>query len=131
MADYLARRMAERGVRDIRIFDVSKTHLSFLLSEIWNYSGLLLGSCAYNGNAHPMMEQLCGELSHIGPKNKHVGVFGSCGWSGGGVKNIKAFVDASEFIRTVDPVEVLGTLTTDHYAACEAMASAMATAILS
>ena len=130
MADYLARRIAEQGVRDIRIFDVSKTHLSFLISEIWNYSGLLLGSCAYNGNAHPMMEQLCEELSHIGHKNKHVGIFGSCSWNGGGVKNIKAFVEASEFIRTVDPVEISGALTADHYASCDVLASAVATAIL-
>jgi flavorubredoxin len=131
MADYLARRMVEQGIRDIRIFDVSKTHLSFLISEIWHYSGLLLGSCAYNGNAHPMMEQLCEVLSHIAPKNKHVGVFGSCSWSGGGVKNIKAFVEASELIQTVDPVEVLGALAAGHYASCDALASAMATAILS
>jgi flavorubredoxin len=130
MADYLARRMAEQGVRDIRIFDVSKTHISFIIGEIWNYSGLLLGSCAYNGNAHPMMEHLCENLSHIAPKNKHVGVFGSCCWSGGGVKNIKAFVEGSGLIQTLDPVEVLGALAANHYTACDALASAMASAIL-
>jgi flavorubredoxin len=131
MADYLARRLAEHGVRDIRVFDVSKTHLSFLISEIWNYTGLLLGSCAYNGNAHPMMEQLCAALSHVSPKNKQVGVFGSCSWNGGGVKNIKAFVEASALTCPGDAVEVFGALTPAHYTACDALAQALATAILS
>jgi flavorubredoxin len=130
MADHLARRMAEQGVRNIQIFDVSKTHLSFILSEIWNYSGLLLGSCAYNGNAHPMMEQLCATLSHVGLRNRHVGVFGSCSWNGGGVRNIKAFVDASELTAPAVPVEVIGALTATDCAACDTLASTLATAIL-
>jgi flavorubredoxin len=131
IADYLARRMAEQGVRNIRVFDVSKTHLSFILSEIWNYSGLLLGSCAYNGNAHPSMEQLCNVLLHVGPKNKQLGAFGSCSWSGGGVKSIRAFAAASGLPEVPAPVEIYGSLTTNHYAACDALAKAMATVILS
>jgi flavorubredoxin len=130
VADYLARRMAEQGVRNIRVFDVSKTHLSFLISEIWNYTGLLLGSCAYNGNAHPKMEQLCTELSHIGVKNKHLGIFGSYSWSGGAVKSLSAFAEAASLTPVAQPVEIKGTLTDTRFADCDTLATALAAAIL-
>ena len=47
-ADEIARQISALGVRDIRVYDVSKTHVSYLLTAIWKYRGLVLGSCAYN-----------------------------------------------------------------------------------
>ncbi len=108
MADYVARLIAERGVKNIRIFDVSKTHPSFIINEIWKYKSLLLGSSAYNATMHPMMEQLCSELEIINPKLKKFGLFGSFSWSGGGVKYLKAFAEKMEWSLVADPVELIG-----------------------
>lgn len=70
MADYLARLIAERGVKNIKVYDVSKTHVSYLINEIWKYKSVILGSCAYNSVMHPMMTQLCHELEVVNPKIK-------------------------------------------------------------
>ena len=78
MADHIARRIAEAGVRDIRVYDVSKTHVSYLISEIWRCRGVLLGSCAYNTQMFPLMENLTRDLLHAGPKDRLLGVFGTC-----------------------------------------------------
>ena len=48
MADRLARFLALEGVKNIKIFDVSKTHTSYILNEIWKYKGLILGSSTYD-----------------------------------------------------------------------------------
>jgi flavorubredoxin len=130
VADYLARRIAEQGVRDIKLYDVSSTHVSYLLSDIWNYSGLLLGSCAYNSNAHPLMEHLCAVLSHIGLKHKHTGLFGSYSWSGGGVKSLKLFADSAGLVQVAEAIEIAGSLTASEYASCDTLASAMAAKVL-
>ena len=45
MADTLARYLAEEGIKNVKVFDVSKTHVSYILSEIWKYKGFILGSC--------------------------------------------------------------------------------------
>lgn len=89
MADHIARRIAEAGVRDIRVYDVSKTHVSYLISEIWRCRGVLLGSCAYNTQMFPLMENLTRDLLHAGPKDRLLGVFGTYSWNGGGVKNLE------------------------------------------
>lgn len=92
MADAIAAELCEKGIRNIKIYDVSKTHASYILSEIWKYDTLILGTCAYNTQMHPMMEHLCNEIKLIAPKNKTVAIFGSSSWNGAGVKNLRKFV---------------------------------------
>ncbi len=126
MADHIARRIAEQGVRNIRVFDVSKTHVSYLISEIWKYKGLVLGTCAYNGGLHPMMELLCNELSHIGLKDKKLGIFGSSSWNGAGVKALQAFAEAAALPLAASSAEVQGSLTGTNSASCDTLATALA-----
>lgn len=108
MADYLARLIAERGIKNIRIYDVSKTHASFIISEIWKYRGVVLGSSAYNAGMHPMMEHLCHELSVVGPKDKNYALFGSYSWNGGGLKSLIAFSEKVSWNKIAEPVELIG-----------------------
>lgn len=109
MADYVARLIAERGVKNIRIYDVSKTHVSFILNEIWKFKSVILGSSAYNSGMHPMMHHLCNELEVLNPKNKNYALFGSYSWSGGGLKSLTAFAEKMEWIEIAPPVELLGS----------------------
>ena len=108
MADYLARLIAERGIKNIRIFDVSKTHASYIISEIWKYRGVVLGSSAYNAGMHPMMEHLCHELTVVGPKDKNYALFGSYSWNGGGLKSLLAFSEKVSWNKIAEPVELIG-----------------------
>ena len=77
MADYIATGLADNGVKSIRVHDVSKTHISYLINDIWRYRGVVLGSCAYNLQMFPLMENLTRELLHMGVKNKLLGLFGN------------------------------------------------------
>lgn len=126
MADYIARKLAENGIRNIRIHDVSRTHISHLINEIWKYKGLILGSCAYNGHMFPLMENLTRELLHMKIKQKYLGVFGSYSWNGGGVKNLMHFAEDSGLDLVSDPAEIYGKPADDKYAQCDALAKSMA-----
>ena len=53
MAEATARVLAEEGISDIKLYDVSKTHVSYIINEIWKYRGLVLGSCTYNNGLFP------------------------------------------------------------------------------
>ena len=111
MADYLARLISEKGIKNIRIYDVSKTHASFILSDIWKYKTVILGSCAYNAGMHPMMEHLCHELSVLNPKDKNYALFGSYSWNGGGLKSLLAFAEKMTWNKIAEPVELMGAPT--------------------
>lgn len=105
MADYVARILAEEGVRNVRVYDASKTHLSYILSDIWRYKGVILGSCAYNSHIFPAMEAVINKLDHTGLKNRYLGVFGNMSWSGGGVKALDAFAESVKWERVGESIE--------------------------
>ncbi len=111
MADVLARYVAEEGIRNVKVFDVSKTHASYLLSEVWKYKGLVLGSCTYNNGIYPNMDNFVNILRMNKIKNHALGVFGNFGWSGGAVKGLKEFMDSQQFDNCETIVESKGALT--------------------
>lgn len=91
MADQLARFLAEEGIKNIKVYDVSKTDVSYILSDIWKYRGFVLGSCTYNNSVYPKMNQLLYTLKMNKISNHALGIFGSYGWSGGSVKELTEF----------------------------------------
>ena len=103
MAEKIARSLAEAGVKDIKIHDAARTDNSYMISDIWKYKGLILGSCAYNTKVFPPVESLLSALENRKIKDRFVGVFGSYSWSGGGVKGIKEFVEDNN-LELIEPV---------------------------
>uniref|UniRef100_A0A7C5RI39 FprA family A-type flavoprotein n=1 Tax=Fervidobacterium thailandense TaxID=1008305 RepID=A0A7C5RI39_9BACT len=106
MADYIARVLAEEGVKNIRVMNTSTTHESFIINEIWRFKGVILGTCTYNNWIFPPMENLVINLSHKGLPNRVFGVFGTYGWSGGGVKGLLEYIEKNKWKLIGEPVEV-------------------------
>ena len=105
MADYLARKLAEKGVKDVRIMNVSKVHQSYIINEFWKFKGIILGSCTYNTGLYPTMEALVQTLEHVKAKNHVLGVFGTYAWSGGGVSTIMKYSERLNWPLVAEPVE--------------------------
>ena len=130
MADILARFLAEEGIKNVKIFDVSKTHDSYILSEIWKYKGVILGSCTYNNSVYPNMNQLLYTLKMNKINNHILGIFGSYGWSGGAVKELSEFASEGgnfEVLPTI--VETKGTAKDEDIEALRQLAKEMAQAL--
>lgn len=130
MAEVIARQLSERGIKDIRIYDSSKTHPSYIINDIFKYKGFIVGSCAYNNEMFPNVESLLKKIEHTGIKDHYLGIFGNFLWSGGGVANLKKFADNSKWEVVYEPVEEKGSLKEDNYRRCLALANAMADKLL-
>jgi flavorubredoxin len=126
VADYVARKISENGVKSIKIHDVSKTHISYLIRDIWRYRGVILGSCSYNSEMFPPMEHLCRELLHMGVQNKKLGVFGTFSWNGGGAKNLLKFATDIKWEQVSDAIEFKGIPVDEDFSKCDTLAVAMA-----
>lgn len=107
MADYIGSLLGAKGIK-VKIHDVSKSHVSYMLADIWKYKGLILGTCAYNASMHPMMEHLCNEIRLVAPKNKILSIFGSSTWNGAGVKSLAAYVPEIGMEIVGKPLEIMG-----------------------
>ncbi|MBN1391003.1 MAG: FprA family A-type flavoprotein [Candidatus Thermoplasmatota archaeon] len=108
MAERVARILSEEGIENIRIHDASKSHLSYLINDAWRYRGLVIGTPTYNTGVFPPVNEFVNFLSRSRIKNHVIGVFGSCGWGGGGVKELESFArnSACTFVEPV--VEAMG-----------------------
>lgn len=129
VADYMARKLSEQGIKHIKVHDVSKTHISYLISDIWKYRGVILGSCAYNTQMFPLMENLTRELEHMAVKGKLLGLFGSYSWNGGGVRNLNTFAENIGWEVVAPAEDLFGTPTADKLKVCDSIAQAMAAAL--
>ncbi|MBC2578038.1 FprA family A-type flavoprotein [Peptostreptococcus russellii] len=127
MADQLARFIAEEGIKNVKVFDVSKTHVSYILSEIWKYKGVVLGSCTYNNSVYPNMNQLLYTLKMNKLSNHALGIFGSYGWSGGAVKELTEFAsEGGNFEVAPTVVETKGTMKEEDIESLRALAKEIA-----
>ncbi|MGF7141119.1 FprA family A-type flavoprotein [Roseimarinus sediminis] len=126
MADVIARQLAVRGIKNIRIYDASKTHVSHIISDVFKYKGVIVGSCAYNNEMFPSVEAAVNELVHKGIKDHFLGVFGSYSWNGGGVKNLEKFSEEIKWEVVNPSVEEKGALKKDKYEEAVLLANSMA-----
>lgn len=126
MAETVARRLAERGIKNIRVYDSSKTHASYIINDIFKYRGFIVGSCAYNNALFPNVETLLSTVEHMGIKNHLLGIFGNYSWNGGGVKNLISFAENIKWELVYNPVEEKGALKVDKYEELLKLADAMA-----
>lgn len=126
MADYIARIVSEHGVKNVKVFDASKTHVSYIISEIWKYKGIILGSCAYNSYIFPAMETVLSKIEHNGLKNRYLGIFGCRSWSGGGVKSIEEFAERVKWEKVGLSAEATCSPKEEEFVKMAAMAKEMA-----
>ena len=54
-ANDLATRLVKKGMTNVVMYDVSKTHVSYLISETFKYSHVVLASVTYNLKIYPPM----------------------------------------------------------------------------
>ncbi len=122
----LATKLALRGVKDMRMYDVSKTHPSYIISDIFKYSNVVIGSPTYNMNLYFMMDSLLKELSVLNVKNRKYTLIGNHTWASAALKNMTEMIGElkdSEIVGT--PLDVKSTLKSDREAELDAIADAI------
>ena len=80
-ADALAGRLAAKGVKKIAVYDVSNTHVSELISEIFRASHVVFAAPTYNGGIYPVMENLLADMKALAVQNKTVALMETGTWA--------------------------------------------------
>ena len=80
-ADALAGRLAAKGVKKIAVYDVSNTHVSELISEIFRASHVVFAAPTYNGGIYPVMENLLADMKALAVQNKTVALMENGTWA--------------------------------------------------
>lgn len=122
----LATLLAQRGVKDMRMYDISKTHPSYVISDIFKYSNVVIASSTYNMNLFFPMDSLLHELDVLGVANRKYTLIGNHTWASAALKNITERVGALKNSEIVgESIDVKSRLKEDRAAELIAMADAI------
>ena len=126
MAETVAQGLAQAGIKDIIIHNVSKTDSSFILRDIYKYKGLIVGSPTYSNELYPEIDSLLTKLEIRGLKDRVYGCFGSFTWAGASVNKLVAFGEKMKWTSVHVSVEVKQGMKEDKYKACLELGKQMA-----
>jgi len=80
-AQLLASELVQQGVTDVRMFDVSKTNVSYLISEVFKYSHIALLSVTYNMGLFPPMRAFVEDMQALNISNRKVMIVENGTWA--------------------------------------------------
>lgn len=77
----LACALAEKGARNIAVYDVSRTHVSDLIGEIFRASHLVIACPTYNGGIYPPMENFLTDMKALSVQKRTVALMENGTWA--------------------------------------------------
>lgn len=126
-AEVIARAASEAGIKNIVMYNVSKTHHSYIIRDVFRYKGLIVGAPTYNTGLYHEMDVLLSELANRDIKNHLLGYFGSYGWASKAVGKIKEWNESRlHFEEVGQPIDICQSLNDTTFSQCEALGKAMA-----
>ena len=129
MAEAVAEGCVKGGILKVVLHSVSKSDSSYILSDIFRYKGLAIGSPTYCNSLYPGVEALIEKIASRDVANRSLALFGSFSWAGAAVKQLASFHEKSKLALVAPPVEVKQALTPQSYAQCVSLGQALAAAV--
>lgn len=80
-ASALAARLAEKGVANIKMYDASATHSSYILAEVFKYSHIVLASATFNNEIFVSMDNFISDMISHNVQNKVVALAENGSWA--------------------------------------------------
>ncbi|MDW7992334.1 MAG: FprA family A-type flavoprotein [Anaerolineae bacterium] len=103
MMNAVAQGASKAGI-PVEIYDVARTHVSYILPALWTYRGVIVGAPTYEGGLFPPMAHALDVAARKKVQNRKAAYFGSYGWGGGGEQEFRRLAEAMKW-------EVLETFT--------------------
>lgn len=126
-AEILAARLADRGVTDLAVYDVSATDLSYLVAEAFRYSHLVFAASTYNNEIFTPMETLLSDLQAHALKNRTFATMENGSWapqSGKKMRELLAAMPGNTLLE--ETVSLRSTVKENNLPDIDALAAAIA-----
>jgi flavorubredoxin len=88
--------LIEEGA-EVKLLHLRSNHRSDIIEEMLEAKGILLGSPTLNNGMFPTMGDFLTYMKGLRPKGKIFGLFGSYGWGGGAIKEMRKNLGEEKF----------------------------------
>ena len=130
-AQALASKLCDRGVTNVHLYDVSNTDVSYLISDAFKLSHMVLASVTYNLGIYPKMLNFLHDMKALNVQNRKVAVIENGSWAPTSGQLIADFLDEEmKMMNIIDPsVTVNSALKNDKESDLDELADAIAESI--
>ena len=129
-AEVLASKLAERGVINTRLYDVSSTHVSYLISDIFKYSHLVLACPTYNLGIFPPMHNFLTDMKALNVQKRTVAIVENGSWAPRSGALMKRCLEDLKHIELLDAdVTIASALQEQNVSQMDALADAIAASV--
>ena len=104
----LASKLVQKGIHNVVMYDVSKTHVSHLISETFKYSHLILASVTYNLGMYPIIHNYLMDMKALNLQKRTVAILENGSWA---CKSGSLMREALEEMRDMTILDEQVTLT--------------------
>ena len=101
-AELLAAKLADRGEKNIVVYDLSAWHFSYILSDCFRLDRLVFASSTYNMEIFPPMENLLLELKGHNMQNRAVAVIENGTWAPQSGKKMRQLLAEMKDMRVLE-----------------------------
>lgn len=91
-AQIIASKLTEKGCSNIKVYDVSDTPVSQLISESFRYSHIVLASVTYNTGIFPVMQNYLEDMKALGLMNRKFAIIENGSWGPRAGAHITSFI---------------------------------------
>jgi flavorubredoxin len=125
-AEVLAMKLADRGVRNIHMYDAAETHYSYLIADFFRFSHIVFASSTYNNGIFTPMETLLLAVKAHQLQNRTVAVVENGTWAPQSGKLIREIVSALKNVTLLEQsVTLKSALKPGQESALETLAEAI------
>ncbi|MDD3337446.1 MAG: FprA family A-type flavoprotein [Lachnospiraceae bacterium] len=112
-ANQLANLLAQKGVQNIAMYDVSNTHVSTLIAECFRCSHIVLAAPTYNGGIYPVMENFLTDMKALNVQKRTVAILENGTWAVTAGKQMRAMLEEMKEMEIMDTVTIKSALHDD------------------
>jgi len=124
-AEILAKKIVERGLRNVVVYDVSKTDSSYLVAESFRVGTILLCATTYNAGVFVKMEDFLHDLANHKIMNRTIGFVENGSWAPAAKANMKRILSDLEGITYLEEsLTIASALKENQLASLDAIAEA-------
>lgn len=126
-ANVLAGMLADKGVKNIAMYDVSETDVSELVAESFRCSHLVLAAPTYNSGIQPKMEAYLSDIKALNLQNRTVAVIDNGTWAATAGKHMIGMLEGMKNMTILEnPISIKSALAENQLGALEALADELA-----
>ena len=109
-AQALASKLCDRGVTNVHLYDVSNTDVSYLISDAFKLSHMVLASVTYNLGIYPKMLNFLHDMKALNVQNRKVAVIENGSWAPTSGQLIADFLDEEmKMMNIIDPAVTINS----------------------